>query len=231
MKTLARNKWRSRFHLTLLSLKKSEIREIVVQAVDGVRKRVGEDASGAVGINIEGEIDGCDRITIVNKIKNSIVNLAITNARYLEKQYYGIYFAHDGLDGVNVYDSYEFKLIRYDKSVITVDNDDEFIDDIPDAYKVVELRMHSPATANRRAKIDTAAANALKSMIEKDKNDTEFSLPRGFSRSEIESVLQGKLPQKGYEYVVRNKLYEQYIGEWYVHIAIKDEVINDEFQF
>lgn len=231
MKTLTRNKWRSRFNLSLLGLKSGELQEMVTQAVDGVEKRAEEDPSAPITINIQGEINWDDRITIVNKIKNEIVNSAITDDRYLKKKYYSIYFAHDGLDGVNVYDSYQFKLIHYDGSIIAVDNDAKFIGDIPDAHKVIELRLHSPATAKKKSEIETATANALKSMIEENKNDTEFSLPRGFSRSEIESVLQEKLPQKGYEYVVRNKLYEQYIGEWYVHIAIKDEVINDEVQF
>lgn len=227
MKTLTRNKWRSRFHLSLLGLKSGEIQEMVTQAVNGVEQRVEEDPLPPVEINIHGEINDDDRITIVNKIKNGIVNSAITDAQYLAKKYYGVYFAHDDL-GIDVYDSYQFKLIHYNGSIIAFDNDAKFIDNMPDAHEVLDNRLHSPAIAKKRAEIEIAAANALKNMIKEDKNDTEFSLPRGFSRNEIESVLQEKLPQKGYEYVVRKSQYEQYIGTWYIYIAIKDEVINDE---
>ncbi|WP_056954181.1 hypothetical protein [Limosilactobacillus ingluviei] len=229
MKTLTRNKWRSRFNLSLLCLRSGEIQEIVTQVVNGVEKRVEEDPTAAIDINITLDINRYDRITIVNEIKNEMVNSAITDARYLAKKYYSVYFAHDWLDGVDVYDSYHFKLIHYDESIIAVDNDAKFIDNMPDANQVLELRLHSPATAKKRAEIEMAAADALKSMIEEDKNDTQFSLPRGFSRSEIESVLQEKLPQKGYEYVVRQRQYEQYIGTWYIHITIKDEVFRNEF--
>lgn len=219
MHTLKKNELLDKFGLKYLKLKQKEFDAILAETMAAIERQVVQSPPVKVAISVN--IDGClteeDQSRLLNNIKRATIRLA--------KSYIG----HNWFDKVFYVrfriDEYSFRLVEYNRTVVTTQAGYYLIGDLPTLEDTVKKRTHDDLTAPARIEIEEIIAREMIRAIDLRKPSVQVHFKKNYGIAiSIDTVLYNELRPKGYKYVICETN-----DEYIVCVQLTyNEVFNDE---
>lgn len=219
MHTLKKNVLLDKFGLKYLKLKPKEFNELLAATMVAIEQQVIQSppAKIAISVNINGYLTEEDQSRLLNHIKRATIRLA--------KSYIG----HDWFDKVFYVhfriDEYSFKLVEYNRTVVTTQAGYYLIGDLPTLEDTVKKRTHDDLTALVRIEIEEIIAREMIRAIDLRKPSVQVHFKKNYGIAiSIDTVLYNELRPKDYKYIICETN-----DEYIVCVQLTyNEVFNDE---